>query len=206
MFDSIPNYLDIFALWNVHSAARRSYTSHQQTQRDMPSTFFLLTTTLTRHCPASFLAEAACKQWQPNTTAVFNHSPCCDGGPLGWNQPDWVSLDDNTDECQGWHSSQDLQQDFRHDPVEAVWHGIVRHPTGGQQHCPPGHLWNLWRMRRATAVVCQFWRYMENNLLFGFHSLFSVGFVFEVLPGLVVDYTIRSIYCVECTLVGKKLT
>ena len=39
----------------------------------------------------------------------------------------------------------------------------------------------------------------------GFHSLFGVGFVIEVLTGLVIDYVIRSKYCVECELVGKKL-
>ena len=39
----------------------------------------------------------------------------------------------------------------------------------------------------------------------GFHSLFGVGFVVEVLTGLVIDYVIRSKYCVECELVGKKL-
>ena len=39
----------------------------------------------------------------------------------------------------------------------------------------------------------------------GFHSPFGVGFVIEVLTGLVIDYAIRSKYCVECELVGKKL-
>lgn len=39
----------------------------------------------------------------------------------------------------------------------------------------------------------------------GFHSPFGVGFVIEMLTGLVIDYTIRSKYCVECELVGKKL-
>ena len=32
----------------------------------------------------------------------------------------------------------------------------------------------------------------------GFHSLFGVGFVIEVLTGLVIDYVIQSKYCVEC--------
>ena len=40
----------------------------------------------------------------------------------------------------------------------------------------------------------------------GFHSLFCMGFVIEVLTGFVIDYTIRSKYCVECELVGNKLT
>ena len=39
----------------------------------------------------------------------------------------------------------------------------------------------------------------------GFHSLFGIGFVIEVLTGLVIDYVIRSKYCVECELVGNKL-
>ena len=30
-----------------------------------------------------------------------------------------------------------------------------------------------------------------------------MGFVIEVLTGLVIDYTVRSKYCVECELVGK---
>ena len=38
----------------------------------------------------------------------------------------------------------------------------------------------------------------------GFHSRFGVGFVIEVLTGLVIDYTVRSKYCVECELVGKR--
>ena len=40
----------------------------------------------------------------------------------------------------------------------------------------------------------------------GFHSLFGVGFVIEVLTGLVIDYVVCSKYCVECTLVGSKLS
>ena len=39
----------------------------------------------------------------------------------------------------------------------------------------------------------------------GFNSLFGVGFVIEVVTGLVIDYVVRSKYCVECTLVGSKL-
>ena len=39
----------------------------------------------------------------------------------------------------------------------------------------------------------------------GFHSPFGIRFVIEVLTGLVIDYAIRSKYCVECELVGKKL-
>ena len=40
----------------------------------------------------------------------------------------------------------------------------------------------------------------------GFHSLFGVGFVIEVLTGLVIDYVVCSKYCVECSLVGSKLS
>ena len=39
----------------------------------------------------------------------------------------------------------------------------------------------------------------------GFNSPYGVGFVIEVITGLVIDYAIRSKYCVECELVGKKL-
>ena len=40
----------------------------------------------------------------------------------------------------------------------------------------------------------------------GFNSLFGVGFVIEVVTGLVIYYVVRSKYCVECTLVGSKLS
>ena len=40
----------------------------------------------------------------------------------------------------------------------------------------------------------------------GFHSLFGVGFIIEVVTGLVIDYAVRSKYCVECELVGNKLS
>lgn len=40
----------------------------------------------------------------------------------------------------------------------------------------------------------------------GFHSPFGVGFVIDVLTGLVIDYEVRCKYCMECELVGKKLS
>ena len=40
----------------------------------------------------------------------------------------------------------------------------------------------------------------------GFQSPIGVGFVIETLTGLVLDYAVLSRYCVECEMVGKKLS
>ena len=40
----------------------------------------------------------------------------------------------------------------------------------------------------------------------GFQSPIVVGFVIETLTGLVLNYTVLSRYCVECELVGKRLS
>ena len=40
----------------------------------------------------------------------------------------------------------------------------------------------------------------------GFQSPIGVGFVIEKLTGLVLDYAVLSRYCVECEMVGKKLS
>ena len=39
----------------------------------------------------------------------------------------------------------------------------------------------------------------------GLHSQFGVGFVIDMLTGLLADYAIWSMYRVLCELVGKKL-
>jgi len=68
--------------------------------------------------------------------------------PERWHQTDWVSAVDITDECQGWNSSQDTQQDLRHNSAETgVWNGL-RHTTGD----PQVHRYN--RYTRTSMQNC----------------------------------------------------
>ena len=109
--------------------------------------------------------------------------------------PDGVGAADVVDEHSWQPPPQVIHCHLSNDPAEtlAESHHVV-HRVYEEMYRPCEEL-------RQLAVSCDgTWKRLS------FQSLIGVGFVIEMLTGLFLDYALLCKYCIDCELVGKKLS